>query len=163
MLNLKGKHGSKQSTLHQQLLQSHLRVAGLAAIAFVLVAVAMQLLNNPIKSIQSVNIPTANAAMTIQLGLQRSAANLRGWVALKESSFRENVDHAWEEEIRPAFESLNALPGNRIFKQRQILLSSLDSKLNRLKRLQAATIAIASQPETSQPGSNIARNTYQNR
>jgi len=68
MLNLKGKHGSKQSTLHQQLLQSHLRVAGLAAIAFVLVAVAMQLLNNPIKSIQSVNIPTANAAMTIQLG-----------------------------------------------------------------------------------------------
>jgi len=85
MINQREEYDSTQSTLRVQLLKSHLRIVGLAAVAFFLVAIALQLLNRPVKSIQSVNVPTANAAMNIQLGLQRSEANLRGWVALREA------------------------------------------------------------------------------
>ncbi len=142
----KQKRGLIQSTLHQQLLKSHLRVVGLAAIAFLLVAIAMQLLNRPISSIQAVNVPTANAAMTIQIGLQRSEANLRGWVALKEPSLRKNVDLAWEEEIIPAFASLKKLSNTQNSRERNIVLDSLDYKLKRLKNFQDVTISIADQP-----------------
>ena len=67
---------AQHTTLRQQLLRSHIRVAGLAALVLVLAAVAMQMLREPITTIRLVNVPSANAAMTVQLGLQRSEANL---------------------------------------------------------------------------------------
>lgn len=136
-------NGATQTTLRQQLLRSHLRVAGLAAIAFVLVAIAIQMLNRPIKSIQLVSVPSANAAMTIQLGLQRSEANLRGWVALKNPSLRNNVELAWVNEIMPAFESLRKMPASQVSDERRQLLTSLDTQLTRLKTLQDWTIDVS--------------------
>ncbi len=131
------------TTLRQQLLGSHLRVAGLAAVALVLAAVAMQMLREPITAIRLVNVPSANAAMTVQLGLQRSEANLRGWVALKNPALRTNVGHAWSDEIRPAFNELRNLSESYDTDRRQLILESLDEKLLRLKKLQDWTIAVA--------------------
>ena len=130
-------------TLRKQLLRSHFRVAGLAVVVLVLVAVAMQMLREPITTIRLVNVPSANAAMTVQLGLQRSEANLRGWVALTNPALRRNVGLAWRDEIRPAFESLKQLSEKHSTAERQALLSELDEKLNRLKKLQDWTIDVA--------------------
>ena len=134
---------TQHTTLRQQLLRSHLRVAGLAALVLVLAAVAMQMLREPITTIRLVNVPSANAAMTVQLGLQRSEANLRGWVALKNPALRRNVGFAWSTEIRPAFESLKQLSEKHSTAERQALLSELDENLTRLKKLQDWTIDVA--------------------
>ncbi len=135
--------GVKVTTLRQQLLRSHLRVAGLAALVLLLAAVAMQMLREPISTIRTVNVPSATAAMLVQLGLQRSEANLRGWVALKNPELRHNVETAWSEEIKPAFESLSTLSGFHDAKGRKAVLSSVDEKLTRLKKLQEWTIEVA--------------------
>lgn len=135
--------GVKVTTLRQQLVRSHLRVAGLAALVLVLAAVAMQMLREPISTIRTVNVPSANAAMLIQLGLQRSEANLRGWVALKDPVLRNNVELAWNDEIRPAFESLGELSSYNRTAERQTVLLSLEQDLARLKKLQDWTIEVA--------------------
>jgi len=109
----------------------------------VLAAVAMQMLREPITTIRLVNVPSANAAMTVQLGLQRSEANLRGWVALRTPALRRNVDLAWNEEIRPAFESLKELSEKHSTTERMALLSELDENLQRLRKLQDWTIEVA--------------------
>jgi len=134
---------TQHTTLRQQLLRSHIRVAGLAALVLVLAAVAMQMLREPITTIRLVNVPSANAAMTVQLGLQRSEANLRGWVALRTPALRRNVDLAWNEEIRPAFESLKELSEKHSTTERMALLSELDENLQRLRKLQDWTIEVA--------------------
>ena len=135
--------GATHTTLRQQLLRSHLRVAGLAALVLLLAAIAMQMLREPITEIRLVNVPSANAAMTVQLGLQRSEANLRGWVALKNPALRRNVDRAWNDEIRPAFESLQRLSEEHSTAERQAQLSELDENLTRLRKLQDWTIDVA--------------------
>jgi len=133
------------TTLRQQLVRSHLKVAGLAACVLVLAAVATQMLREPINTIRLDNVPSANAAMIVQLGLQKSEANLRGWVALKNPTLRDNVGLAWGNEIDPAFDSLQKLSENDI-QERQLLLASLADKLDRLKKLQDWTIDVAAKP-----------------
>ena len=135
--------GETHTTLRRQLLQSHLRVAALAAFALVLAAVAMQMFREPITTIRLVNVPSANAAMTVQLGLQRSEANLRGWVALKDPALRDNVEAAWIDEIKPAFESLREMSEKHDTEEHRVVLASLDDKLSRLKKLQDWTIEVA--------------------
>ena len=127
-----GDSGSKATTLRQQLVRSHLRVAGLAAVVLVVAAVAMQMLREPISTIRTVNVPSANAAMLVQLGLQRSEANLRGWVALANPEWRTNVEAAWGDEIRPAFESLRELSSRHDTQERETALFTLEEKLARL-------------------------------
>lgn len=133
------------STLPKQLLLSHLRVAGLAAIVLFFGALALQRITTPIEEIRLVNVPSANAASQVQLGLQRSEANLRGWVAMNDVAFKEQVELAWDEEISPAFESLRTL-SDVGEKERQELLSMLASKLTRLRKLQEWTIYISEKP-----------------
>ena len=138
-----GESGTKATTLRQQLVRSHLRVAALAALVLLVAAVAMQMLREPISTIRTVNVPSANAAMLVQLGLQRSEANLRGWVALANPEWRNNVETAWSDEIRPAFESLRELSSRHDTAARQTALSSLEEKLAELKKLQDWTIEVA--------------------
>jgi len=137
--------GAPHTTLRQQLLRSHLKVAALAAFVLVFAAVAMQMLREPITTIRLDNVPSANAAMNIQIGLQKSEANLRGWVALKNPALRDNVGHAWNDEITPAIDSLLTLSENDTEERRQVL-SSVRDKLNRLKKLQDWTIDVAAKP-----------------
>ena len=148
-----------QSTLHQQLLKSHLRVAGLAAIAFFLVAIAIQVLHRPITTIRSVNVPTANAAMSIQLGLQRSEASLRGFVTLKEPTLRKNLDLAWDNEITPAFELLQSLTKQQGSEDRKLQMYALATKLKRLRIHQSLTVSIATQP-SNEPARLAYRRDY---
>jgi len=136
-----GSH--KYTTLRQQLLRSHLRVAGLAALVLLLATVAVEMLREPVAIIKQVNVPSANAAMTVQLGLQRSEANLRGWVTLKNPALRDNVGTAWSNEIRPAFETLQKLSQKHSTPERQAQLSELDENLSRLKKLQDWIIDVA--------------------
>jgi len=149
--------GSQLTTLRQQLLHSHLRVAGIAAIALFIIVLAMQMLRAPIQVIQLSNVPSADAAMTVQLGLQRSEANLRGWVALKNVALRHNVERAWSSEIRPAFQTLQELSKTQHPEQRQSTLESIDEKLNRLKSLQDWTIAVS-----AKSGNEPARLVFSN-
>ena len=137
--------GAPHTTLRQQLLRSHLKVAALAAFVLVFAAVAMQMLREPITTIRLDNVPSANAAMNIQIGLQKSEANLRGWVALKNPALRDNVGHAWNDEITPAIDSLLTLSENDTEERRQVL-SSVRDKLNRLKKLQDWTMDVAAKP-----------------
>lgn len=129
-----------QSTLHQQLLKSHLRVAGLAAIAFFLVAIAIQVLHRPITTIRSVNVPTANAAMSIQLGLQRSEASLRGFVTLKEPTLRKKLGFSMGQRNYPS-----------------VRITAVSNKATRLRRSQASDVRAGYKIKTIENPSIIDR------
>ena len=53
--------------------------------------------------------PTVHAATTALLGVQRSLAGLRGWVALGDDRFQEVRVRAWAEQIHPAIADLEML------------------------------------------------------
>ncbi len=133
-------------TMRQQLLWSHLRVTGLAAVVFAFAAIAIQSLTTPMATMQQVNMPSAHAAMTIQLGLHRSIAALNGWVALKDPQLLKNQSLAWTQDIQPAFEQLVELNQQAGTAEREQALNELDKKLKRLQKLQAWVAAVAAKP-----------------
>ncbi len=138
--------GSWSSTMRQQLLWSHLRVTGLAAFVFAVAAFAIQSLTSPMATMQQVNVPSAHAAMLIQLGLQRSNAALHAWVALKNPQFLDNTSQAWAEEIQPAFDQLVQRSKQTTTPGREQTLDELSKKLQRLRKLQEWIADVAAKP-----------------
>lgn len=136
------------TTMRQQLLWSHLRVASIAAVLLAFAAFAIYSLTQPMSAMQRVNMPRAHAAMLVQLGLQRSNAALHGWVALKEENLLEDFSRSWNREILPAQATLVALSekSSELTTNRDEVLESLDKKLFRLRKLQQWIADVAVKP-----------------
>lgn len=122
-------------TLQRQLLKSHLHIIVFCSSVIMMAILAINLLHAPIEMTEKVHVPNAQAAMTAQLGLHRSSAALSGWLALRDENLRLIRNSSWENEVMPALESLKASQ-IRTGHNDSLLLSELETKLNRLRRLQ---------------------------
>ena len=68
--------------------------------------------------------PFAEATRQAQLGVQRSLATLRGWVALGDPRFKSDRRQIWDAEIMPAVERIDAL--SRLEDARGSIVESVD-------------------------------------
>jgi signal transduction histidine kinase/DNA-binding response OmpR family regulator len=95
--------------LQQKLLRSHLTVVALG-VALLCVTLASTLwLRANVRRMETQRWPMVHAATTTLLGVQRSLAGLRGWVALGDDRFRDVRVRAWAEQIHPAMAELATL------------------------------------------------------
>ena len=95
--------------LRRKLLRSHLSVVALSLVLLGVTLVSTLWLRTHVRRIETQRWPTAHAATTALIGVQRSLAGLRGWVALGREPFREARLRAWAEQIHPAMARLDAL------------------------------------------------------
>ena len=95
--------------LRRKLRRSHLTVVALG-VALLCVTLASTLwLRTHVRRLEAQRWPTVHAATTALIGVQRSLAGLRGWVALGDEQFREVRTRAWAEQIHPAIATLETL------------------------------------------------------
>jgi len=95
--------------LRRKLLRSHLSLVALG-VALLCVTLASTLwLRTHVRRMEAQRWPTVHAATTALIGVQRSLAGLRGWVALGDERFREVRVRAWSEQIHPAIATLETL------------------------------------------------------
>ncbi|MDH3600641.1 MAG: ATP-binding protein, partial [Candidatus Tectomicrobia bacterium] len=95
--------------LQRKLLRSHLTVVALG-VALLCVTLASTLwLRANVRRMETHRWPMVHAATTTLLGVQRSLAGLRGWVALGDDRFRDVRVRAWAEQIHPAIVELETL------------------------------------------------------
>ena len=98
--------------LQRKLLRSHLTVVALG-VALLCVTLASTLwLRANVRRMEAQRWPTVHAASSALLGVQRSLAGLRGWVALGDDRFREVRTAAWADQIHPAISTLETLSHN---------------------------------------------------
>ena len=95
--------------LRRKLLRSHLSVVALGVVLLGVTLISTLWLRTHVRRMEAHRWPTAHAATTALIGVQRSLAGLRGWVALGRESFREARLQAWTEQIHPALANLDAL------------------------------------------------------
>ncbi len=95
--------------LRRKLLRSHLTVVALG-VALLCVTLASTLwLRTHVRRMEAQRWPTVHAATTALIGVQRSLAGLRGWVALGHERFRDVRAQAWAKQIHPAIATLETL------------------------------------------------------
>ncbi len=95
--------------LYRQLLKSHLTVAMVGAAMLLLSLMVILSLRAAAFRSTHIQSPTVRTAIVTQLGVQRSLAALRGWVALGDPQFRIERTAAWENEVEPALAELTQL------------------------------------------------------
>jgi len=134
------------STLRKQLLRSHLRIAIPAAAALCAVALSIYGLTGLLDRMQQENIPSVEASNVLQLGLQRSSAALRGWVALMQPEFKVALDTAWKNEIDPALETLISNDTKTPTEQKSTKHTQIEAKLKRLRSLHSWIVDVSAKP-----------------
>lgn|GEM_PF-4644184 len=134
------------STLRKQLLWSHLRIAAPAAAALCAVAISIHGLTGLLDRMQQENIPGVEAANLLQLGLQRSSAALRGWVALKQPELKVALGTAWSNEIDPALKTLMANGSKATTAEKSTTHTQIETKLNRLRDLHSWIVEVSAKP-----------------
>ena len=103
----------REGALRQKLMRL---AATLTAIAIVLLVVdlgALLWLRNNVEDLVHARAPLVDATRRAQLGMQRSLASLRGWVALNDPQFKRDHRASWEDEIAPAMARIETDPSFR--------------------------------------------------
>jgi len=134
------------STLRKQLLWSNVRIAAPAAAALCAVAISIHGLTGLLDRMQDENIPSVEATNLLQLGLQRSSAALRGWVALKQPELKLAVGTAWTNEIDPALETLMANELAYGSEKESAIHTRIESNLTRLRDIHRWIVEVSAKP-----------------
>lgn len=95
--------------LRRELLRSHLTLTAMGVVLLVVGLVSTFWVRESASRLATVREPTARASLRALSGTQRSLAEMHGWVALGDPSFREGRLNAWTTEIRPGVAELQAL------------------------------------------------------
>lgn len=134
------------STLLRQLVWSNLRIALPAALVLCAVALAIYGLSGRLDRMQHENIPSVEATHLLQLGLQRSSAAVRGWVALKQPEQKVALETAWSSEIDPALATLMAHDHMRTPLAKRAKHKRIEVKLTRLRDLHDWIVDVSAKP-----------------
>jgi len=119
--------------LQRKLLRSHLTVVALG-VALLCVTLASTLwLRANVRRMETQRWPMVHAATTTLLGVQRSLAGLRGWVALGDDRFRDVRVRAWAEQIHPAMAELETLSHHWTDSQNRMRVSTSIRLLRQLE------------------------------
>jgi PAS domain S-box-containing protein len=99
----------RRDGLRAKLLRSHLAIA-LLGVGMLCIALATVMWTRSIGvRLAELDAPMAETSARTLVGLQRSLAGLRGWMALGGKSFRQERRRAWADEIEPSLERLEKL------------------------------------------------------
>ena len=134
----------------------------LTAIAIILLTInlfALFWLRGNVESLVRTRAPLVEASRTAQLGMQRSLASLRGWVAIGDPEFKEHHDATWHNEILPAVERINGLLEGTAKDEDMEFKRSLADIGTRLEDLWVSHWWVADVART--PGNQPARVEYQ--
>jgi len=138
-----GGHGAptipvhfKSGGLRRKLLRSFLGLTLFGLVLLCTSLVAIFWLRNSANRLALQHAPSVEAALHARIGIQRSLAGLRGWVALGRSEFRDERRAAWVEDIQPAIARLHDLSRDWTDVEDQERLAGLDSLLADLKESQ---------------------------
>ena len=138
--------------LRRKLLRSHLTVVALG-VALLCVTLASTLwLRANVRRMETQRWPTVHAATTALLGVQRSLAGLRGWVALGDDRFRDVRVRAWAEQIHPAIAELETLSHHWTDPQNR---TRVDTSIRLLRQLEISQWWVEDVAHT--PGNEPAR------
>ena len=110
-----------------QLLKSHLLVASIGLVILLLSLVFTYYLRVKVVNLAEKGAPIAQASSNILTEVQRSFADVRGWVSLGDKSFLNEWKKTWNEGITPAL--------NFLIKQERQLKKDMSS-LQKGKRVQ---------------------------
>jgi PAS domain S-box-containing protein len=96
-------------SIHGELIRSHQSIAFIGLGMLVVSLLATFWLRSHSTRLALLRGPTLSNSALASEGLQRSLAGLRGWMVLREPSFKQERIFAWEQEIWPALANLEAL------------------------------------------------------
>ncbi|MEE9397022.1 MAG: ATP-binding protein, partial [Methylococcales bacterium] len=114
-------------SLWRELLRSHLNVAAVGVIMIILSAAATFGLRHYAIELATINTPITIATGHLETGVQKSIANLRGWMSIDNPRFVNDRNKVWADEIYPAIEELKRLKKNDVRSQKS--LSTLETEL----------------------------------
>jgi signal transduction histidine kinase len=95
--------------IRRELLRSHLTLTAIGVALLLIGLVSTLWVRASAFRLATVREPTARASMRALSGTQRSLAEMHGWVALGDPTFKTGRKNAWVSEIRPGVEELQAL------------------------------------------------------
>ena len=138
-----GDHGASRIPLHfksgglrRKLLRSFLGLTLFGLVLLCISLIAIYWLRTSANRLALQHAPGVEAALQARIGIQRSLAGLRGWVALGRREFRKERRAAWVEDIQPAIARLHVLSQDWTDVEDQDRLAGLDPLLADLKESQ---------------------------
>ncbi|MGL1936106.1 MAG: methyl-accepting chemotaxis protein [Fibrobacterales bacterium] len=99
-------------------------------------------------------VPTAQASLSMQNGMNQSLAALRGWMLLGKSQFKKERADAWSKSIDPAFDQMKEFSKNWTNPKNIERLNNIETNLKKFKGLQKEIESIAQTVE-NQPALQI--------
>jgi hypothetical protein len=145
----------KRHSFFSYLLRSHLTIAAIGAAALLMALVTGTFITYNLLKLTNKTVPIFATSSGILQGVQRSLANMRGWVSLGDTAFEKDWHDVWKKDIHPATVELQELaqsmpiPG---FSQR---VAELILLLSELKESQWWIFEIA-----QTPGNEPAKTVY---
>ena len=101
----------RRGGLRQKLMQLSMTLTGIGVVLLAVSLIAVAWLRANSNHLALERTPAVVATQRAQIGLQRSLAGLRGWVALGNKRFRSDRRTAWTEQIEPAIDELQQSRG----------------------------------------------------
>ncbi len=126
----------KSGGLRRKLLRSFLGLTVFGLVLLCISFIAIFWLRTSTNRLALQRAPGVEAALQARIGIQRSLAGLRGWVALGRGEFRDERRGAWVEDIQPAIARLHVLSRDWADVEDQKRLAGLDPLLADLKESQ---------------------------
>lgn len=126
----------KSGGLRRKLLRSFLGLTACGLVLLCISLVAIFWLRSSANRLALQYAPGVEATLQARIGVQRSLAGLRGWVALGRQEFRDDRRAAWIEDIQPALVRLRDLGQAWTDVENLELLTALDPFLADLKESQ---------------------------
>jgi adenylate cyclase len=146
----------KKGGLRQKLMQLSMTLTGIGVALLVVSLIAVAWLRANSNQLALERTPAVVATQHAQIGLQRSLAGLRGWVALGDKRFRLDRRAAWTEQIEPAIDELEHSGGAWSEPADRDHLAELAALLDDLKESQWWVEDVA-QTEGNQPALHALR------
>jgi len=99
----------RSDSLYSRLLASHLQIAGIAALLLCVCLTMIVYFEHQSAKIADVRLPSAVASGRVTNGVDNSNSQLRSWVLLRNEDRVGDRHRAWDEQIDPAMNELEAL------------------------------------------------------
>ncbi len=105
-MSIQSQMPTDSKNLRQSLLASHLSVAVLGVLLLLGALTANLWLRDSAVHLATISGPRSEVVVQLQAGMQQALANLRGWIALGETEFKQNRRLTWDEVIHPGLEKM---------------------------------------------------------
>ncbi|MFT5471287.1 MAG: PAS domain S-box-containing protein [Verrucomicrobiales bacterium] len=139
--------------LGPRMLRSHMAVAAIGLGILALILGFTFFMRARTADLAQVTAPMAQESRSALQGVERTLAQLRGWVVIRDEKFRQQRRSAWADQIDPAMASLKALSGDGAEEDREAIAEAKRA-LSELKEVQWWIEDVAQTPG-NEPASDL--------